>query len=68
MVTEAGGPETTTKPTPEERLREVVGGDRRAAIRRIILWVLAFALIASDAPSWMALLPMALLCTTDGLL
>jgi hypothetical protein len=47
--------------------REAVGGDKRAAVRRIILWVLAFALLVGDAPAWLTLMPLALLCTTDGL-
>jgi hypothetical protein len=48
--------------------REVIAGDKRAAVRRIILWVLAFALLAGGADLWIVMLPFALLMATDGLL
>lgn len=65
--------EDEIEPTPkaaqaEGLFREVVAGNKRGAVRRIILWVLVIALVASDAPTWMALLPIALLFGTDDLL
>ena len=64
--------EPTPDPTVAEKadgfVREVIGGDKRAAVRRIILWVLAFVLLAGGAPLWITLMPLALLCLTDGLL
>jgi hypothetical protein len=47
--------------------REVIAGDRRAAVRRIILYVLAFALVVSPLPA-LAVVPLALLVSTDQLL
>jgi hypothetical protein len=69
-------PETYGLPEPEtprtERIvsatREVIAGDKRAAVRRIILWVLALALLVGGADAWIVLLPLALLMATDGLL
>lgn len=65
----------SSSPEPEGRLsrvggavREAIGGDKRAAIRRILLWVLVIVLVASSAPAWLTLLPVALLMATDGLL
>jgi hypothetical protein len=49
-------------------IREAIGGDKRAAIRRIILWTLVVVLVAGAAPAWIVLLPVALLMATDGLL
>jgi hypothetical protein len=64
-----------TRPAPpgrleiaEGRVREVVGGDRRAAIRRIILWVALTYCIVSGQPPEIAMLPALLLMLTDQLL
>ncbi len=69
----AVGPFEDPQPTPrrttvEQTAREVIGGDKRAAVRRIILWTLLIILIAGSAPAWIVLLPVALLMSTDGLL
>lgn len=61
-------PPPTKAKRAEEAIREGIGGDRRAAIRRIILWTLVVVLVASDAPAWVVLSPVALLMATDGLL
>jgi len=47
--------------------REVVGGDKRAAVRRIILYVLAFVCVVGPLPA-LAVVPLALLVSTDQLL
>jgi len=60
------------KPTEEEAdeikgtIREIIAGDKRGAVRRIVLWVLAFALIVGPLPM-LAILPLALLALTDQL-
>jgi hypothetical protein len=60
------------KPTEEEAekietfTREIIGGDPRAAIRRIVLYVLVFVLIVSPLPA-LAVAPLALLAMTDQL-
>ena len=51
----------------EGLLREVIAGDKRAAVRRIILYVFAFALVVSPLPA-LAVIPLALLVSTDQLL
>ena len=66
-----------TEPTPKTNprvtsailaIREAIGGDKRAAIRRIILWTLVVVLIAADVDAWLVLLPVSLLMATDGLI
>lgn len=63
---------TPPPPTKAERIeaaaREGIGGDKRAAVRRILLWTLTIVLVAGDAPAWAPLAPIALLVATDGLL
>lgn len=61
-------PPPARRETAEGLVREAIGGDKRAAIRRIILWTLVVVLVAAAAPAWIALLPIALLMATDGLL
>jgi hypothetical protein len=69
----AVGPFTTPPEEPKSAkakglLREVIGGDKRAAVRRIILWVLAILLLVSGAELWIVMLPLMLLMATDSLL
>lgn len=69
----AVGPFTPDPPEPKtdkaaRLVREAIGGDKRAAVRRIILWVLVIVLVAGGAPIWLSLMPIALLMATDGLL
>lgn len=61
-------PPPTKAKRAEGLLREGIGGDKRAAVRRIILWTLVVVLVASSAPAWLVLAPIALLMATDGLL
>ncbi len=67
MVTNA---ETKHEPTREERaeatLREVIAGDQRGAIRRILLYLIAFVLVVSPVPH-LAIVPLGLLALTDQL-
>ena len=60
-------PPETRRESNERRVRQAIGGHQQAAILRIILWVLAFCLLAGGAPLWIVILPFALLCVTDGL-
>ena len=57
-------------PTREERIEEaarvLIAGHPRGAVRRIILYLLAFALIVSPLPG-LAVAPLALLALTDAL-
>jgi hypothetical protein len=58
-------------PTRRERVdglvREVIAGDRRGAIRRIVLYGLTFGCLISPMPL-AAVLPLCLLIATDQLL
>lgn len=67
-------PETWGMPEPEQSLeeraepilREAITGHPQGAVRRILLWVAAFALVVSPFPV-LAVVPMALLALTDQL-
>lgn len=65
------GPYTTPPPTKRDRLgglvREAIGGDKRAAIRRIVLWTALFAAIAAPVPLWVPLGIATILLATDDL-
>ena len=50
----------------EEIMREAIGGHRRAAVRRIVLWVLLFAGVATGT-TWLTISAAALLALTDQL-
>lgn len=51
----------------EEVIREVIAGDKRGAVRRIVLYVLAGVLVVSPVPQ-AAVIPLLLLGLTDQLL
>jgi hypothetical protein len=59
-------PDEEPEVTTVERIREVIAGDKRAVVRRIILYVIAGALIVSPLPV-VAIIPLILLATTDQL-
>lgn len=59
-------PDAEPEVTLDQRVREVIGGDKRAVIRRIVLYVITFALVVSPFPL-VAVVPLALLAVTDQL-
>lgn len=71
VVTHVPTPDPATveriREAAERGLRITIGGDERAAVRRIVLWVAAIGLVISPWPL-AALVPMTLLIATDGLL
>lgn len=67
MATTRGQGPSEEEPTREERVQmavnEAIAG--QGIVRRVVLYVLAFALCVSPAP-YLAVVPIALLMATDG--
>ena len=59
-------PGLATEDQREMFARSVIAGHPQGAVRRIVLYVLVFALVISQAPD-LAAIPLALLLATDDL-